>query len=89
MGYSYPLWNGKEVVGHYYTLSRIQGVSLVVAEVPLIKHRYGTKLKTITIPVLTHCVSDDGVTMVLERRLDVRGKSRRQISILTKGRSDL
>jgi hypothetical protein len=85
-GYSYELWNGKAVVGHFNTFTPLYGKFLVIPSIPLLKQPYGKKIVEVCVPVTTRFVSDDGVDIVVRRVLDVRKKSKKQIEILKKGR---
>lgn len=80
--YAYELWNGKEVVGHYVSMSPLYGRTLAVPELPPLKQSYFRKIKRIEVPIITRVVSDDGVTMTVRIVLDVSKKSKRQIELL-------
>lgn len=83
--YSYELWDGKKVVGHYNSISQMRGKVLLVPEVSMFKQPYGTKERIIEVPVLVREVANDGVDVTFRICLDVRRKSKRQIEIITKG----
>lgn len=80
--YFYDLWNGKETVGQLRTTTPIRGRSITVSEVSIFKLPYGTNPKTITCPIDVITTSDDGVTIIMKRVINVRRKSKRQIALL-------
>lgn len=81
-GYAYELWNGKEVVGHFHSLTKIYGRSLVVPETGMFKRSYFRKHPQIEVPIITRVISDNGIDVHYRICLDVRKKSKRQIEIL-------
>lgn len=83
--YSYKLWKGKKrgVVGETHKIYPIGGAeSVSIPEVSIFKQKYGQKVRYVTMPVITRRISDDGVKIVLERMLDARKLSARQIEIV-------
>jgi len=80
--YSYELWDGKKVVGHFNASFPLCGAHVVVPEVSTLKQRYGTRVKYIKVPMATRVVSDNGVDRLIRLVLDVRKKSNRQIRVL-------
>lgn len=81
-GYSYDVWDGRSVVGQYWSLHQIQGEYLELCEVPTLKQVYGRKIKTIKIPIVCVESFNDGVEFRFRFSLDVRKKSKRQIKII-------
>lgn len=80
--YDYPIWNGKEVVGFFRCSTRLSGRTVVVMETPNLKQKYSERPKTISVPLSTRILNDDGVRYTVEIVLDVRRKSKRQVDIL-------
>jgi hypothetical protein len=79
--YSYPVWNGKKILGYYSSMSPIYGKVLVMPTLSTLKQSYDRKLETIYFPMIYRSL-DNGVTITTTRTIDVRKKSKRQISIL-------
>jgi hypothetical protein len=83
--YVYDLWNGKEVVGTYSSMSELAGNTLIVPYLSEFKQGYNKKIKNIKLPLIVRVVSVNihrgEVTYRLA--LDVRRKSKRQIAFLT------
>lgn len=79
--YVYELWNGKKVVGFYTTSFAITGNYIVIPVLSLFKQFYNKRYEFIKIPIV-YDIQDDGVTVIMKRRLDVRKKSKRQIDII-------
>lgn len=80
--YSYEIWDGKQVLGHFVSLHLMRGKSVFSQETSILKASYGRKLKTIEIPITIRIVFDDGIDTMTRVVLDVRRKSKRQIDIL-------
>ena len=85
--YSYKLWNGKDAIGHLSFMIPLRGMFVAVPEYSVLKQPYNQKRRTIDLPIVYSVVSDDGVTVVTERVLDVRKKSARQRKILIDGKT--
>lgn len=84
-GYTYELWDGKEVIGHFFSLHQIYGLYLVVPTVSTLKQSYYKKSEEIKVPILHRVIYDNGVDITIRKVLDVRKKSKRQIEILKQG----
>lgn len=85
--YLYELWNGKEVVGYYGSVSPLLGLTITVYELPILKQPYGVKAKTIICPVIFRRVDEKPyIEWTTRRCIDVRKKSKRQIAILASHR---
>lgn len=80
-GFCYPLWNGKKIVGHYYSPDPIWGDFIEFPEISILKQPYVLKPKSIKVPIYRSW-SDDGMVIKATRMLDVRKKSNRQIAII-------
>lgn len=83
--YKYELWDGRKVVGYYYSMCSIRGKFVSVSEVSELKRGYGHRYDTIDVPVITRIVSQTATDTTFRVVLDVRKKSRRQIDILKSG----
>jgi hypothetical protein len=81
-GYSYELWDGEKVLGHYQSLFPIYSNHLVVPELTTLKQPYSKKVRQIKVPVTSRIISDTKVDIHIRIVLDVRRKSKRQIQIL-------
>lgn len=80
--YRYPVWNGKAIIGYFWA-SRQFGDKVLFPYLSEFKHLYHRQhFKVMTVPIILRTISDNGVTIVIERSLDVRRKSKRQIDIL-------
>lgn len=82
--YHYELWNGKRVLGYYRTLFPLRGTSLTICETSILESSSNKKLRTFSVPFGLRVISDDGMDRTVRTVLDVRRKSKRQISILRK-----
>lgn len=80
--YTYELWNGKEVVGHYCSSTRLIGLHVVIPYVTALKSAYGRRIKTVIVPVMHRVLPSSGVDYCVRPVLDVRRKSARQIKII-------
>lgn len=83
-GHTYKLIKGKKEVGTVWSLSQYYGKSVVFPTLPSLKQSYFKKMETITVPMATRLILDDGVFYTFERYLDVSRKSQRQIDIIKK-----
>ncbi len=81
-GYSYDVWNGKEVIGHYFSMFRLSGTHIVIPAVSPFKESYFRKPEMIKIPLIPRMIYDDGVEIRYRITMDVRKKSKRQINII-------
>lgn len=80
--YDYPVYKSGELIGYFCVSMPLRGTSVVVPEEPLLKERYGRRLRTITIPIKTRVSVDSVVRYTVEFYLDVTHKSNRQIELL-------
>lgn len=81
-GYSYDIWNGKKVIGSYWSDCRLHGRELVVPAVSEFKREFGKRYETIMVPLISRLVYDDGVEYRVRISLDVRRKSKRQLKLI-------
>lgn len=81
-GYSYDLWNGKEVVGKYHSMFPIKGQFLIIPEETEFKRSYRKKYRQHKFIMSSLVIHDDGVSFTVKRVIDVRRKSKRQINLL-------
>lgn len=88
-GFKYELWDGKKVVGYYTCLYplNIVGRYMVFHMISTFKQKYNKQYETITVPITTRLISDNGIDYTIRRALDVRKKSKRQINLLKMGSS--
>lgn len=84
MYYKYELWNGKEVVGIYFSTFKLRliGKFIILSGRDELKRSYSKKYESIKVPIATRLVYDDGVEYRYRLVLDVRKKSKRQIELL-------
>lgn len=83
--FEYELWDGKKVVGHYYTSETIRGNSITFPEKSVLKQEYGVKPKVVEVPYIIKEVIHRGSDIHIKMCLDVRKKSKRQIELIQKG----
>lgn len=80
--YTYKLYNGKKELG---ALTFKEPLQANFVELP----HNSSKYETIKLLIRARTISDNGVDIVIRRYLDVRRKSRRQISLLLSRQCDL
>jgi len=83
--YKYELWNGKEVVGYFYSTFTLFGRYVHIPETSVFKQSYYTETKSITVPLIERVVSQTATDRLTRVVLDVRRKSKRQIEIISRG----
>lgn len=81
IGYSYPVWDGKQIIGHRNFQFRLMGKAVVIPTVSELKRIYNKRYEEIIFPI-SYLSEDDGITIKMTRVIDVRRKSQRQIKIL-------
>lgn len=80
--YSYELWNGKEVVGYFNALFRVQGTHVIIPTISEYKREYGRTCEKIKVPISSRVLYYNGIDTYTRIVLDVRKKSQRQIDII-------
>ena len=80
----FPLWNGKKYIGDFvFYGAEPFGQYLYVPEFSLLKEQYvNGKTKFIKVRIIDRWHRLDKTTFIVQRVLDVRKKSKRQIAIL-------
>lgn len=83
--YTYELWNGTKVVGHYTSPYKLSGKFLTISELSTLKQPYNKKLSTNTFNLTFRLLPSDGISFTYRTVIDVRRKSVRQIKLLCEG----
>lgn len=84
-GYYYNLWNGKEIIGTCYVELfplNVKEFHLPTMSILKEKYRNSQKITTIKIPLVDVVVEEKYNSYKVERMLDIRRKSKRQIEII-------
>ncbi len=84
-GYNYELWNGREVVGVYNSMSPLFGDYLVVPQLSIYKQPYNRKMKLDKFNLEARYIKVSHSDTLIRIVIDVRRKSKRQIERLCKG----
>lgn len=70
------LWNGKRVVGSINIGGHLMGKSVIVNYTDNEKHR------TVSLPIVARCLSDNGIEYCLRRCLSVKGINKKRLEIM-------
>lgn len=84
-GYTYELWNGKDAVGTYTSMTPLMGHFIQVPYLSSFKQKTNRKIQIVTCRIGIRKISDNGVDRTYRTFIDVRRKSMRQIEILKQG----